>query len=174
MRGIWHVLGALGVVTALAYARDVADPVAVAGTPVPLSIESMRAIADDACERPPGYRAGTLQMHRGSVLEVGVTAGEFVVCTVDGGGRTSSAGKAGAPGAEYFNGRTGLVWDDGSVEAGRVAPEVAVLEFVLPSGKVVKAELHGDVYLCRVPEKITFVRVRAYDAGGRLLRDAVI
>jgi len=174
MRRIWHVLGALGVVTALAYTRDTADPIAIAGTPAPLSIESMRAIADDSCKRPPGYRAGALQMHWGLVVEVGVTADELVVCTVRGDGHSLSTGKSGPPGGQYVNGRQGLVVGDESVEVGRVAPEVAVLEFVLPSGKVVKAELHGDVYLCRVPEKITWVRIRAYDAGGRLLRDAVV
>ncbi|MEU0885282.1 hypothetical protein ABZ345_42390 [Lentzea sp. NPDC005914] len=170
----WYVLGALGLVTALAYAHDVAGPVAIAGTPTPLSVESMRAIADEGCERPPGYRVGTVQMLRGSVLEVGVTAGELVVCTIHGAGHTRSVGRTDALDTRYVGGRTGLVWDDESVEIGRVAPEVAELELVLPSGKVVKAELYGEVFLCHVPEKITAVRIRAYDAGGRLLRDAVI
>ncbi|MFD4638546.1 hypothetical protein ACFWN2_14605 [Lentzea sp. NPDC058436] len=174
MRGVWHVLGALGVVTALAYAHDVADPVALAGTPAPLSADSMRALADNGCERPPGYRADTLQMLMGTVVEAGVTAEEFFLCSVGDGGATWSTVKAGAPGAEYVNGRVGLLRDDQSVEVGRVAREVAVLEFVLPSGKVVKAELYGEVFLCVVPEKISFVRIRAYDAGGRLLRDDVI
>ncbi len=174
MRGIWHVLGALAVVTALAYTRDTADPIAIAGTPAPLSVESMRVIADGSCERPAGYRAAVLQMHWGDVVEVGVTADEFVVCTVSGNGHTLSKGKSGPPGGEYFSDRQGLVKGDESVEVGRVGPEVSVLEFVLPSGKVVKAELHGDVYLCRVPEKITWVRIRAYDVSGRLLRDAVV
>jgi hypothetical protein len=164
----------LGVVTALAFARDEADPVAIPGTPVPLSIESMRVLADDVCERPPGYRLSTLQRLRDSVLEVGVTSGELVICTIHGDGHGLSTGRTGPPGAEQVAGRIGLVLEDGSVEIGRVGPEVAVLEFVLPSGKVVEAELYGDVFLCRVPEKITSVRIRAYDASGGLLRDAVI
>ncbi|MEV6239556.1 hypothetical protein [Lentzea sp. NPDC051838] len=173
MRRIWYVLGALGVVTVLAYARDTAGPVAIAGTPAPLSAESMRLIADDKCERPSGYRANTVQMVRGSVVEVGVTPSDLLVCVVGDSGHSLTKGKA-VPSAEYVAGRTGLVWDDEIVEVGRIAPEVAVLEFVLPSGRVVRAELYGEVFLCRVPEKITTVRIRAYDAGGRLLRDAVI
>ena len=168
------MVGALAVVTALAYAREVANPVAVPGRPAPLSIESMRALADEGCERPPGYRAGTLQMIRGSVLEVGVTDSELVVCTVSGSGRSLSTGKTDELGAYCVAGRTGLVWDNESVQIGRVVPGVAVLEFVLPSGKVVRAELYGDVFLCRVPEKITSVRIRAYDEGGHLLQDTVI
>ncbi|SEQ34036.1 hypothetical protein [Lentzea albida] len=174
MRGVWHVLGALGVVTALAYARDVADPVVVAGTPVPLSVESMRVMADRSCERPPGYVVGMLRRVRDSVVEAGVTPDEMIVCSVHGNGFVVSKGKAGAPGAEYVAGRTGLVWEGGSLEVGRVAPEVAVLELVLPSGEVVEAELHGEVFACFVPEKISSVRIRAYDANGRLLRDAEI
>jgi hypothetical protein len=174
MRTTWYVLGALAVVTALAYGHDVADPVAIAGTPTPLSIESMRVIADGGCERPPGYRLSTLQRLRDSVLEVGVTPSELVVCTVYGNGHALSKEEVGVPGAAYVAGRTGLISEDEGVEIGRVAPEVAVLEFVLPSGKVVRAELYGDVFLCRVQEKITAVRVRAYDASGRLLLDTVI
>ncbi|MDX8049063.1 hypothetical protein SK571_06700 [Lentzea sp. BCCO 10_0798] len=174
MRATWHVLGALAIVTALAYARDVADPAVVPGRPAPLSIESMRAIADENCKRPPGYRAGTLQMLRESVLEVGVTDSELIVCTVSGSGHGQSTGKTDEHGTYYVAGRTGLVWDDQSVEVGRVAPGVAVLEFVLPSGKAVRAELYGEVFLCHVPEKITSVRIRAYDAGGHLLQDVMI
>ena len=174
MRATWYVLGALAVVTALAYARDVADPLVVPGRPAALSIESMRAIADEGSKRPPGYRAGTLQMIRGSVLEVGVTDSELVVCTVSGSARSLSTGKTDELGAYYVAGRTGLAWDDESVQIGRVASGVAILEFVLPSGKVVRAELYGDVFLCRVPEKNTSVRIRAYDEGGHLMQDAVI
>ncbi|WP_394620800.1 hypothetical protein JNUCC0626_17350 [Lentzea sp. JNUCC 0626] len=174
MRNTGYLLGILGVVTALTWAHDEADPLVVAGTPVPLSIESMRVIADDRCERPPGYRFGTLQRLRDSVVEAGVTADQMIVCTFHGDGFTMTKGEAGPPGARYVAGRMGLVWDDESVEVGRIAPEVAVLEFVLPSGNVVKAELYGEVFVCRVQEKITAVRIRAYDAGGRLLRDEVI
>ncbi|MEU3644580.1 hypothetical protein AB0E59_14470 [Lentzea sp. NPDC034063] len=53
----------------------------------------------------------------------------------------------------------------------RVAPEVAVLEFLV---QVFKAELYGETYLSRIPHKITIGRVRVYDASGRLLRDAEI
>ncbi|ANZ42085.1 hypothetical protein BBK82_45300 [Lentzea guizhouensis] len=177
MRRIWYVVGALGIVTALAYARDVADPVVIAGTPAPLSAESMRVLVDEACERPPGYRFGTLQRVRDSVLEVGVittgTAGEFVVCTVSGTGKSTS--KVSTPGAEHVLGRMGLIWDDDErLEVGRIAPGIAALEFVLPSGKVVKAELYGEVFLCRVDEKFTVVRIRAYDAAGGLLHDGLI
>ncbi|MEV6717010.1 hypothetical protein AB0M48_33840 [Lentzea sp. NPDC051208] len=105
---------------------------------------------------------------------MGVTDSELIVCTVSGSGHSLSTGKTDELGTCYVAGRTGLVWDDQSVEVGRVAPGVAVLEFVLPSGKVVTAELHGDVFLCRVPEKITSVRIRAYDAGGHLLKDVMI
>ncbi|WP_330274886.1 hypothetical protein OG205_04080 [Lentzea sp. NBC_00516] len=37
-----------------------------------------------------------------------------------------------------------------------------------------RAELYGEIYLCRIPQKLTNVRVRAYDAAGRLLREAEI
>ncbi|GLY51615.1 hypothetical protein [Lentzea sp. NBRC 102530] len=70
--------------------------------------------------------------------------------------------------------RVGLVQDGGSVEVGRVAAKIAALEFALPSGKVVQAEMYGEVFVCRVPEKISAVRVRAYDVDGRLLRDTTI
>ncbi|HUQ60212.1 hypothetical protein [Lentzea sp.] len=105
---------------------------------------------------------------------MGVTDSELVVRTVSGSGRSLSAGKTDELGAYYVAGRTGLVWDNESVQIGRVVPGVAVLEFVLPSGKVVRAEPYGDVFLCRVPEKITSVRIRACDAGGHLLQDTVI
>ncbi|MFD9705666.1 hypothetical protein [Lentzea sp. NPDC059081] len=174
MRRTWHVLGALGLVTALAYAGDTADPVSVPGRPVPLSAESMRVMADRSCERPPGYVLGTRQRVRDFVVEAGVTTGQMIVCTVHGDGFAVSKGEAGAPGTRYVAGRTGLVWDGGSLEVGRVATEVAVLEFVLPGGEVFKAELHGEVFVCALPGVITAVRIRAYDAAGHLLRDAVI
>jgi hypothetical protein len=174
MRITRYVLGALAVVTALALAHDTAGSVAIAGTPAPLSMEAMRAIADDGCQRPPGFRPSTLQMLEGTVLEVGVTDTQLVVCTVEPQSKIVSATKIGSPGAEYFAGRTGLVTEDGLDEVGRIGQEVAVLEFVLRGGQVVKAELYGEIYLCRIPVKVTNVRVRAYDARGRLLRDAEI
>ncbi len=88
--------------------------------------------------------------------------------------RSPTGVTTGAPGAEYVLGRTGLIWDDERLEVGRIASELAVLELVLPSGKVVRADLHGEVFLCRVPEEITSVRIRVHDAAGRLLRDAVV
>ena len=174
MRITWYVVGALAVVTALAYAHDTAGTKAVAGTPTPLSIESMRTIADDGCRRPSGFRLGTLQVLHGAVTEVGVTDSQLVVCTVGPQTRTATTVEAGSPGDKYVNGRLGLIDGEVSLEVGRVAPEVAVLEFVLPSGEVTKAELHGEIYLCRIPDRITSVLIRAYDAHGRLLREAVI
>jgi hypothetical protein len=167
-------LGALAVVTVLSLARDTASANAIPGTPTPLSIESMRTLADDGCRRPPEFRPHTLQRLKSTVLEVGVTDGQLVICTVGPDFQAVSATNAGSPGDEYFAGRLGLVGDDGVVEVGRIAPGVAVLEFVLHSGQVVKAELYGEIYLCRLPARVTNVRVRAYDAGGRLLRDAEI
>ncbi|MGI5500945.1 hypothetical protein [Lentzea sp. CA-135723] len=49
-----------------------------------------------------------------------------------------------------------------------------MLELIPPSGRVVRAGLHGEVFVCRLQERVTAVRVRACDAGGRLLRDEVI
>ncbi|HEX7305217.1 hypothetical protein, partial [Lentzea sp.] len=112
MRTVWYLLGAFGVAAALSYGRDVADPLAVAGTPVPLSIESMRAQADRSCQRPLGYVLGTLQRVRDHVVEAGVTPDAMIVCRVHGNGFTVSKGEAGAPGTRYVAGRTGLVWDD--------------------------------------------------------------
>ncbi|MEU3644581.1 hypothetical protein AB0E59_14475 [Lentzea sp. NPDC034063] len=43
----------------------------------------MRLLADDGCRRPPGFRLNTLQRLHGSVLEVGVTDSQLVVCTVE-------------------------------------------------------------------------------------------
>ena len=68
----------------------------------------------------------------------------------------------------------GLVNDDGVIEVGRITAEVAALEFVLPDEQIFKAELYGEIYLCRIPMRVTAGRVRAYDAHGRLLRDGVI
>jgi hypothetical protein len=45
---------------------------------------------------------------------------------------------------------------------------------VLRDGRVFRAELHGEIHLCRIPQRITNARVRAFDAGGRLLRDAEV
>ncbi|MFJ8961718.1 hypothetical protein ACIRG5_20260 [Lentzea sp. NPDC102401] len=174
MRVTRYVLGALAVVTGLALARDMAGAAAIPGTPTPLSVESMRVLADDGCKRPPGFRLNTLQMLNNSVLEVGVTDSQFVVCTVDPQSWGTSTAEVGRPGAEYFAGRLGLVGDDWTVELGRVGPEVAALEIVLPSGEIFKAELYGETYLCRLPHHVKVVHVRAYDAGGQLLRDADI
>ncbi|MET9230830.1 hypothetical protein [Lentzea sp. NPDC003310] len=175
MRTTGYVLGAFGIAAALAFARDVADPAAVPGRPVPLSVESMRVMADRTCERPPGYVFGTLQRVRDMVVEAGFTPDKVVVCKIHGDGHGTSKRDTAAPGDRYVAGRVGLVWDDdASLEVGRVAPEVAALDFVLPSGKVVKAEVHGEVFLCFVPEKTAALRIRAYDAGGRLLRDDMI
>ncbi|MET9633774.1 hypothetical protein ABZX92_40580 [Lentzea sp. NPDC006480] len=174
MRRIWYVVGALGVVTALAYARDTAPPTAIAGTPTPLSAASMHVIADEKCGWPAGYQARTVQMLRGEVVEVGVAATDVVICSVRSSGHSLVRGEEDASGAAYVASGTALVWDDEVLKIGRIAPEVAVLELVLPSGRAVKAELYGEVFLCRVPERITTLRFRAYDAGGRLLRDALI
>jgi hypothetical protein len=173
MRITRYALGALAVVTALALAHDTAGTVAIAGTPAPLSIESMRALAEDGCRRPPGFRLNTLQRLNNSVLEVGVTDSQLVVCTLEPQSQIVSTSEIGPPGDEYFAGRLGLVGEDGTVEVGRVGPEVAVLEFLL-AGQVFRAELYGEIYLCRIPQKLTNVRVRAYDAAGRLLREAEI
>lgn len=174
MRITRYVLGVLAVATTLALAHDSAGTVAVAGEAVPLSAESMRALADASCQRPPGFRFSVLQRLRDTVVEVGVTDSQLVVCTVHPQGHTLSTGEVPAPGGEYFAGRTGLVTDDETVELGRIGPEVARFEFVMPNGEVFPAELHGETYLCRIPRHFTAVRVRAYDAGGRLLRDDVI
>ncbi|WP_439659071.1 hypothetical protein ACSHWB_42950 [Lentzea sp. HUAS TT2] len=174
MRITRYVLGALAVATTLALAHDSAGNIAVAGTPVPLSAESMRALADEGCRRPDGFRFSVLQRLRSAVVEVGVTDSQFIVCTVQPQEQSVSTSEVRAPGADYFAGRVGLVTDGETVELGRIGPEVARFEFVMPDGEVFPAELHGETYLCRIPHKITAVRVRAYDAGGRLLRDAVI
>jgi hypothetical protein len=174
MRATGYVLGALAVVTGLALARDMAGAAAIAGTPTPLSTESMRALADDGCKRPPGFRLNTLQLMNGSVLEMGVTDSQFVVCTVNPQSWGTTTAEVGPPAAEYFRGRLGLAGDDWTVELGRVGPEVAVLEIALPGGEIFKAELYGETYLCRIPHHVEIMRVRAYDAGGRLLRDAEI
>lgn len=175
MRIAGYALGALAVATALAYAHDTAGTKAVAGTATPLSIESMRTLADDACKLPPGYRSNTLQMLESSVLEVGVTDSQVVLCVVDQpDSHTVSTLVLGSPVDRYFDGRMGLVNDDGVIEVGRITAEVAALEFVLPDEQIFKAELYGEIYLCRIPMRVTAVRVRAYDAHGRLLRDGVI
>lgn len=174
MRVTRYVLGALAVVTALALARDMAGNIAIAGTPTPLSIESMRSLTESGCPRPPGLRVNALQRLENSVFEVGVTDSRLVVCTVYSAGKGVSTLEIGPPGDQYFTAHTSLFASDGVVEIGRVAPEVAVLEFVLPDGQVVEAELSGEIYLCRVPKRITNVRIRAYDARGRLLREAEI
>jgi hypothetical protein len=174
MRITRYVLGALAVATSLALAHDSAGSIAVAGTPVPLSVESMRSLADEGCKRPPGFRSNVVQMLQDSVFEAGVTDTQFIVCTVHPQEQSLSTSEVRLPAGEYFAGRLGLVTDDMTVELGRIGPEVARFEFVLPSGEVFQAELHGETYLCRIPHHITAVRVRAYDAGGRLLRDTVI
>jgi hypothetical protein len=75
-----YVLGALAVATALVLAHDTAGSIAIAGTPAPLSIESMRALVDDSCRRPPGFRLHVLQRLNASVVEVGVTDSHLVMC----------------------------------------------------------------------------------------------
>lgn len=178
MRITRYVLGVLAVVTALAFVYDMAGTRAIAGTPAPLSVEAMNEIVGSGCGQPPGYRRHVLRMLRGEVLEVGVTDGELIECTYRAQGDFErSRVKAGPPGDLHFDGRVGLVLlDDSVVELGRVAPEVAALEFRLDDGEIVKAELHGDVYLCEFPDHsrgLTMVG-RAYDASGRLLREGTI
>ncbi|MFD5830235.1 hypothetical protein [Lentzea sp. NPDC060358] len=175
MRTAWYLLGAFGVAAALSVARDVAGPLSVAGTPVPLSIETMRELANRSCERPPGYVRGTLQRVRDFVVEVGFTPNEMVVCKIFSDGFGTAKIGTGALGARYVANRMALVWPDyASLEIGRVAPEVAALEFVLPSGRVLQAEVHGEIFFCFVPEKTAALRVRAYGESGQVLFDAVI
>ncbi|SDG90204.1 hypothetical protein SAMN05216553_11329 [Lentzea fradiae] len=165
----------LAVVATLAFGYGVGGVHAIAGTPTAPSIET---IMGDGCERPPDYRRHVLRMLEGQVLEVGVTDDELVSCTyrVTGAWTTSKA-KVGPPDDRYFAGGVGvLLPDDSVVGVGRVGPEVAVLEFRLADGEVVKAELHGDVYLCAYSDDLRNLTMvgRAYDASGRLLREGMV
>lgn len=170
-----YLLGTLALVTAVVVTRDVSGGVAIAGTPQPMSPESMRAVAAESCKFPPGFRPGIVRMFRATVVQVGTTDDQLVLCDVYDYGHGVSTGEVLPPGDQYFRGGVGVGEHDDFIQVGRLGPEVAALEAVLPDGKVVRAEIEGETYLYRasLPSNadLVKVRLRAYDANGKLLRE---
>ncbi|TWP49602.1 hypothetical protein FKR81_24045 [Lentzea tibetensis] len=170
-----YLLGALALTTAVVVTRDVAGGVAVAGTPQPMSRETMLSVAAESCAFPPGYRPGVARMFGSTVVHVGTTDDQLYLCDVYDHGHGVVSGEAPPPGDQYFRGGTGIGPHDDFVQVGRLSPEVAALEAVLPDGRVVPAEIEGDTYLYRAGLPSTAdllkVRLRAYDATGKLLRE---